>query len=425
MNKKTKILILLSPLLLASCGTSTNVQNMEVQPTLQLLAKAKNYTVQTTLQSGETQTIYFTKNSMLKVQGEEKNGFIESKKGVYSISEEDQQWIPSALLKNDNGEIISSLWNSTLFYSFKDFTLEDVSYQENTASIRGKADLLSYLQMLGLEVSSLSTVTSLVAEKNAKDDFLTFTLSYRNNTQIVSKVSQINQTKISSIDSFLKNGGTYFVASKEQDRINQLFSSFNYKRQCLDNDNETIIGHEWYNPDYFYGEWEDDYQKEHLGEVYELGVIGLNQKKYGNQTLNGSYYFYLGNTLDNLSIITTAPINENPDVTVVYNYPTYLSMLSNWQFFQENTEFENTIYTQNLELMNDFCNNFQIAETLIQYNCTLDSLEVSYSLTTEDKDCVVIFCLYYYYQGQLGAFMYPFVDFGEANFPVVDNFLKA
>ena len=285
--------------------------------------------------------------------------------------------------------------------------------------------MLSYLQMLGLEVSSLSTVTSLVAEKSAKDDFVTFTLSYRNNTQIVSKVSQINQTKISSIDSFLKNGGTYFVASKEQERINQLFSSFNYKRQCLDNDNETIIGHEWYNPNYFYGEWEDDYQKEHLGEVYELGVIGLNQKKYENQTLNGSYYFFLGNTLDNLSIITTAPINENPDVTVVYNYPTYLSMLSNWQFFQENTKFENTIYTQNLELMNNFCNNFQITETLIQYNCTLDSLEVSYSLTTEDKDCVVIFCLYYYYQGQLGAFMYPFVDFGEANFPVVDNFLKA
>lgn len=201
-----------------------------------------------------------------------------------------------------------------------------------------------------------------------------------------------------------------------------LFSGFNYKRQCLDDDNETVVGHEWYNPNYFYGDWEDDYLKEHVGEVMEIGVIGLKNKPFNNQILNGSYYYYLNS--QGMSLVTSAPVNENPDVTLVYNYPTYLELFSNFQYFKEATDYENTIYTQNLYLMNDFCNNFQIAEILQTNHCSLASLEISYELKENNSECVVVFCLYYYYNNQLGAFMYPFVEFGNSNIAIVDSFLN-
>ena len=423
MSKKTRILLLLCPLLLASCGANSSLENKGLKGALDTLRKAQNYTLTSTLSTGEVTKSYYTKSAILKENNSGSVGYIQDKKGIYRIDLENKEWLPSALLKNDEGELYSSLWKNDFIYSFKDFDFSKLEYQdENIALIHDKMNLLTYLNLLDQDVNTLSTIQSLKVEKVQAENALTFTLSYRDQKQMVTTVSEVGSTTISTIEEFLQNGGKRYVNTKEQDRMIDLFSGFNYKRRCLDNDNETVVGHEWYNPNYFYGEWEAEYLKEHIGEIMEIGVVGVKNKQFNNQTLNGSYYYYLNS--QGMSIITTAPVNENPDVTKVYNYPTYLELFSNFQYFKEATDYENTIYTQNLDLMNDFCNNFQIAEILQTNHCSLSSLEISYDLKENNSECVVVFCLYYYYNNQLGAFMYPFVEFGNSNIAIVDYFLN-
>lgn len=423
MSKKTRILLLLCPLLLASCGANITLENKDLKGALNALKKGKNYTLTSTLSTGEVTKVYYTKSAILKENNSGSVGYIQDKKGIYRIDLENKEWLPSALLKNDEGELYSSLWKNDFIYSFKDFDFSKLEYQdENIALIHDKMNLLTYLNLLDQDVNTLSTIQSLKVEKVQAENALTFTLSYRDQKQMVTTVSEVGSTTISTIEEFLQNGGKRYVNTKEQDRMIDLFSGFNYKRRCLDNDNETVVGHEWYNPNYFYGDWEDDYLKEHVGEVMEIGVIGLKNKQFNNQILNGSYYYYLNS--QGMSLVTSAPVNENPDVTLVYNYPTYLELFSNFQYFKEATDYEDTIYTQNLDLMNDFCNNFQIAEILQTNHCSLSSLEISYDLKENNSECVVVFCLYYYYNNQLGAFMYPFVEFGNSNIAIVDYFLN-
>ena len=423
MSKKTRILLLLCPLLLASCGANNSLENKGLKGALDTLRKAQNYTLTSTLSTGEVTKSYYTKSAILKENNSGSVGYIQDKKGIYRIDLENKEWLPSALLKNDEGELYSSLWKNDFIYSFKDFDFSKLEYQdENIALIHDKMNLLTYLNLLDQDVNTLSTIQSLKVEKVQAENALTFTLSYRDQKQMVTTVSEVGSTTISTIEEFLQNGGKRYVNTKEQDRMIDLFSGFNYKRRCLDNDNETVVGHEWYNPNYFYGEWEAEYLKEHIGEIMEIGVVGVKNKQFNNQTLNGSYYYYLNS--QGMSIITTAPVNENPDVTKVYNYPTYLELFSNFQYFKEATDYEDTIYTQNLDLMNDFCNNFQIAEILQTNHCSLSSLEISYDLKENNNECVVVFCLYYYYNNQLGAFMYPFVEFGNSNIAIVDYFLN-
>lgn len=423
MSKKTRILLFLCPLLLASCGANSSLENKGLKGALDTLRKAQNYTLTSTLSTGEVTKSYYTKSAILKENNSGSVGYIQDKKGIYRIDLENKEWLPSALLKNDEGELYSSLWKNDFIYSFKDFDFSKLEYQdENIALIHDKMNLLTYLNLLDQDVNTLSTIQSLKVEKVQAENALTFTLSYRDQKQMVTTVSEVGSTTISTIEEFLQNGGKRYVNTKEQDRMIDLFSGFNYKRRCLDNDNETVVGHEWYNPNYFYGEWEAEYLKEHIGEIMEIGVVGVKNKQFNNQTLNGSYYYYLNS--QGMSIITTAPVNENPDVTKVYNYPTYLELFSNFQYFKEATDYEDTIYTQNLDLMNDFCNNFQIAEILQTNHCSLSSLEISYDLKENNSECVVVFCLYYYYNNQLGAFMYPFVEFGNSNIAIVDYFLN-
>lgn len=80
MSKKTKILLLLCPLLLVSCGTNISLENKDLKDTLNTLKKVKNYTLTTTLTTGETANIYYTSSAILKESKAESVGFIQNKK---------------------------------------------------------------------------------------------------------------------------------------------------------------------------------------------------------------------------------------------------------------------------------------------------------------------------------------------------------
>ena len=66
MSKKTRILLLLCPLLLASCGANSSLENKGLKGALDTLRKAQNYTLTSTLSTGEVTKAYYTKSAILK-----------------------------------------------------------------------------------------------------------------------------------------------------------------------------------------------------------------------------------------------------------------------------------------------------------------------------------------------------------------------
>ena len=60
MSKKTRLLLLLCPLLLASCGANITLENKDLKGALNALKKGKNYTLTSTLSTGEVTKVYYT-----------------------------------------------------------------------------------------------------------------------------------------------------------------------------------------------------------------------------------------------------------------------------------------------------------------------------------------------------------------------------
>ena len=431
MKFKKSSLILFIIAIMSGCNQTTENNNSpttfnNLKEALEMLKQSKNYTLVNDYYEEDRidNTMFFTKDAYFLKEDNYQYGYLQAEDGVYFVDIYHRKLTASTLLKDENNELYTSLWSGNFFKSFNDFELKNIEWEDdlNEMTIKDKMITLRYMEMLNISTSLYSSIDSLYF-KLIDNKSLEINLNYINGNTTKSILKDMNNTEIPEIKDFLSNGGKPYSNSKEQNKMIELFSNFNYKRVCLDNDNETVIGHEWYNKNYFYGEWEDDYYQEHLGEIMEIGVIGINDKEVDGQKLNGSYYFTYSET--ELSIITTMPINTNPDVTEVYNYPTYLLLFDNFQYFNINVDYENTIFTDQETLMIDFCQNFQIYQTIIDNNCELVELEISYAIEQEDKNSNITFTLYYKYNGQLGAFVYPFTSFNDTNIEIVDNFLNS
>lgn len=419
-----KFLLVILPLSIIGCANkSTNNTSFESQVDLntfegilEYLSKEENYTLKT--DKGE---IKYLNDAYFSKLGSEEVGYIKCSEGVYRLDKVDLSYVGSKLLQDAKGNKYLDIYDSnelvTSFSSFQ-FDFTKIDKVNSTYVISEKANVLKYLKMLNISVADYPLIKDITMK--LEDQKFVIDLSYVEGKTTRVSVLDIGKTQIAEVTEYLKTN-SYYVNTNDENKIIDLFSSFNYKRVCVDVDNVTPIGYEWYNKRYFYGEWEDEYYKEHLGEIYEIGVIGFDKVTYQNQLLDGSYYFNYDET--NVQVITTAPINTNSDVTEIYNYPTYMSLFDNFHLFQVDENYQNTIYTTNYELMNDFCVNFQLVETLNVNNCSISSLEIAYDFKDEDKESTVWFNLYYVYQGQLGAFSYPFTAFGDANIEIVEKFI--
>lgn len=242
---------------------------------------SKNYTLTTTYQDekNEDNVIYFTENAYFVKEKNNQYGYISNNDGIYSVNLFHRKLVPSVLLEQKN-----NLWESELFHSLNKFNIHFISDNEKVI-IKDKMTILNHMKMILLDVSLYSTIQNL--EVTYQENNVQFSLNYKNKKSDITLLTNLNKTKIQEVDDYLKNGGKQYEPTSEQKQIKQLFSKFNYKRACLDNDNETIIGYEWYNPNYFYGAWEDDYYQQHIGEIYEIGVVGCNNLSYNDKTLNG------------------------------------------------------------------------------------------------------------------------------------------
>ncbi len=422
---KTKSILKFLPLILVASMFGCSLNNSEqldyssLKSVLKFINTHNNYTIE----QENKKLIIYEEDSYYYKDDVEEFGYIECNDGIYRLDKIEDSYAGSKLLKDKNDEAYKKLYSQTdLVYSFKDidFDFENFDNQQDKYVLSTKKNIMNYLNIMGEDLSMIPLVVNItftLVDENVKMELLN-----RDGSLTYSYIKDINKSENAIIDAY-KEDGTYYVNSNDENRIIELFSGFNYKRVCLDVDNVTPIGYEWYNPRYFYGEWEDEYYQQHVGEIYEIGVIGFSKLQYQNYYLDGSYYFNYDEKKQEVSVITTQPINTNPDVTKVYNYPTYMSLFEKFHLFKVDENYENTIYTNDYNLMNEFCVNFQIAEVLNENNCSLESLEIAYEMNELDKECMVWFNLYYEYNNMIGAFSYPFTEFGNANIELVDNFI--
>lgn len=426
--KKSNLLILCSFLIigLVSCNNSQETEVNSIYECFEKLKTAKNYSVTTdVISSTETNTftIKFTENGYLCDDPFYSFGYVKDDNGIYYYDFYHNKFTPSAYLKNENGVNETNLWNEKLFTSFASFDLKDFSAATGKEyDLKSKNGRLSYISLVNGE-SILYTYTT-GAKITVGNTINSMVIEYKFSTghTFKTKIHNFGTTKIKEIEDYKKSGGSAYKLNSEQQRMQDLFSTFNYKRETYDlNDNKTVIGWEWYNKDYFYGDYTDEYMSSNLGLVYEQGVIGVKNKSFDGIPLNGTYYFYIqGNQV---SLITTAPMNRNPDVTKVVNYPTYMQLFNNMQYMIPTNNANE--YTCDDELiLDDFATNFQLKASLDEIGAKPEKLDIKIELKEENKDCRITFDFFFRYGNSSYNMTFPFIDFGEANIPHAEYLLS-
>jgi hypothetical protein len=197
-------------------------------------------------------------------------------------------------------------------------------------------------------------------------------------------------------------------------------------------DYSVVAGSEMYAENWFYTFFEDEFIAEGLG--YEIGMVGIdktygpftdaNGEVWGPYDFEGSYYCFVtedANGNQTLDVMVSMPINTDPFVPNVYNYPTFLEMFKNSQYLQPTGGSSNEYYTSKLSCVNDFVSNFQMTETLASLGAVPTGVYVEYLPSgsdyyagTKGKECVV-FKLEVNYYGALTTIDYVYTDFNTTN----------
>ena len=117
--------------------------------------------------------------------------------------------------------------------------------------------------------------------------------------------------------------------------------------------------------------------------------------------------------------MTSMPINSDPFVPNVYNYPTFLKMFDDTQYLKPTGGSENEYYTSELGCVNDFVSNFQMTEQLASVGAVPTGVYVQYLpdgdttyAGTSGKETVV-FKLEVNYYGLPTTIDFVYTDFNQ------------
>ena len=157
---------------------------------------------------------------------------------------------------------------------------------------------------------------------------------------------------------------------------------------------------------------------------------GLDKIYYGTGSdgtvydfeFKGSYYCFVLDQEDGsqtIQVMTSMPINSDPFVPNVYNYPTFLKMFDDTQYLKPTGGSENEYYTSELGCVNDFVSNFQMTEQLASVGAVPTGVYVQYLpdgdttyAGTSGKETVV-FKLEVNYYGLPTTIDFVYTDFNQ------------
>lgn len=414
---------------------NNNLAANSVKEAIDKLVNGKNYTIEVETKIGKrdySYNVYYTENAFYDEFIGDEYGYVCVEDGVFSFDLYNREFTASKLIYDEDGNKLTSIWNNDLMPSFEKIKVNQFkTATDKTYKSSKKVDQLLLLNLLKLDVTNyaIDNYVNFVTEGSINGFKMEYVLS--NGKQYTCTIKDYGTTKIDLVDEYLKEN-SYFKASTTLNRIMELFAGYNYTRVMYSDDerlDSPVIAHEYFNEKYFCV----DYSKQAV--ALDLVIPGLNVVSienmvfedseeingvtYGPYTFNGCYYMQLDENLENITnMVLSFPINSNPDISEVFNYPTLLKMFSSCQYLVEAGS-ENQFYTHNVELVNDFVSNFQQTDTLSSLGATPVGVYVEYLPTgneqkypeTGNKETVV-FGLEVSYYGQLQVIDYVLTDFG-------------
>ena len=412
---------------------------VSVKDAVNKLINSKNYTIEVSTKTGPIDIkydIFYTENAFYDSYLGDEYGYVNVEEGVFSFDLYNREFTASKLLEDKNGNVITDLWSYSSLYSFNKLKIDEFS-KANGKEFDAETKRVKnfFLNLFQLDYGYYQYVNPVHFTVGNDINTLEFVLEIQGFTTYTGKIKNFGTTKIDVVDEYLNNGNSYHKADTTMNKIVSLFDNYNYTRLIYSDEVEDysiVAGTEMYAENWFYTFFEDEYISAGLG--YEIGMVGIDKtygpytddkgNVYGPYDFEGSYYCFVmedENGNQTLDVMVSMPINTDPFVPNVYNYPTFLEMFTNSQYLQPTGGSANEYYTSKLSCVNDFVSNFQMTETLQSLGAVATGVYVEYLPTGSDyyagttgKECVV-FKLEVSYYGALTTIDYVYTDFNTTN----------
>ena len=227
---------------------------------------------------------------------------------------------------------------------------------------------------------------------------------------------EFGSTAYEPVESYIGGGGSSLVLDERLSFAKEGFLGENFIRDVINYSTGESDGTERYTPHYFYGSYTGD------AALYTGGYMGIRNKEYQGKILNGTYMFLV----DGLTVIPffQGSYNNDPDITSphVFNYPGNMELWNRLELFAE--EEEGVYVTYDSGLLADFVSNNQTGSFLSEIGGEAVSLSMSITDPVAGPNTIVTFSLDYNWTYGEGSCVYPFTSFGNANIPVVDDFME-
>lgn len=445
---KKRYLISIIGLVLCGCDNNANYyaitpikeEDLRVNDIYEAVGKLKslnNYTLSITLTDSEGSVdydnIYAEKYYYSNYPHDEK-GFIQDTNGVYRVNMYENHLIASELFVDQDNKPYTDLWKSKLVPSFKDFSQENYLNAKNqkTFKITNKKEKLLLLDILEVPQTYYTSLQdcSFSLSDNTMNS-LNINVQFDSGINFQGVFNSFGQSESSEILDFKAENKTFTTLHSDLLKAKELFALNNYKRTCYRNEdpNGQIIGYEWFHPNYWYG----DFIKANLtsDELYtEQGYLGLEKKVKNNVKYDGAYLFFLDETYENCQLFTTYPAftTNISSLVDIMNYPSKMVMWDyNLQFFEyvpDQTEYpgKNLFVTSDPYIINDWITNFQInLSTDDGSTAYIHDLRIITDIYDDPKDSTITFQFDYNINGTVYGLQREFIDFNNANIPVMDD----
>lgn len=454
MKAKKLLYVAIVSLLLTSCGNEeeSNKFNYSITPinqedlkvnniysAIKKLQTLKNFTLSITMTDDEKSSFSFdniyAEHYYYCNYEDDENGFIEDENGIYRVNLVDNQLLASDLYLDENGQKMTDLYNSGVLANFTQLNLDNFKTAiEDDYVVTNKKDKLTLMNILELDNIYYATLSNCEFKLlGSTMNNLYLILDFTNGTSLSCAFNNFGESEEIEVINYKAQNKTYTKIDDDLYRVRDLFKLNNYRRVCHENENpeENVIGYEWFNENYFYGDYiVDEYS------IAETGYIGLkNKTKYNEETktytdYDGAYLFFLNDTYSNLNFYGYKPaftttISYMPDIM---NYPSNLIMFDyNLQFFEkvdDSSNYEKNVYvTTDLYIIQDWLTNFQISLTTEDNaEVYIYDLRIITDLYTKDSDCTVTFQFDYVIEDTVYGLQREFIDFGTSNIEIVDEF---
>lgn len=411
-----------------SVESSYDPSILNIKNALTTLATKKNYTLAATLTANQNSTDYtikYTEDSYLFDLDGTKYGYVKLDDGVFRFDYYLDVFTPSEYILDDSEERHTEIWENGFFSSLASFNLNTFNTAtETTFEITNKIAKLEYFYIVGLAESYYDKVVDFSASIGETLDSLKFEMNLVNtdttpttNIKVEVVVQDIDTTTIDEVDAYLVAGNGAFEVPAELSRMRDLFYADNFVHVIYgDTGNEVLK--EYFTENYFYAE-------DLVATYNSRGYISYDYVMVDLSTvLDGWYQFVIYSD----SVVNVFRYGDDKNIPEIMSYPKYMIMFDNLQFFAEEDTSDSTksYITYSYNIIANFVNNFQLGADLNDLGASLYSLSFEIeNLAMADKDLVITFYLEVVIEGEHYNMTRIIKSFGNANIPVVDDYLAS